>query len=142
MPVTAETLALCERRYLETKDFEWYFASLSRSIDDRVAALRELPGRFATVRKIAEETPNLEISVYSFPSRRQPNLSQLKRRKPKCRRNQNRCTRSLQLHFNALGYGANRINGGRSTTLSTEREPSFWAVKQQFYFTIFVVRWL
>src|ERR1700719_2537738 len=24
-PVTAETLALCERRYLETKDFEWYF---------------------------------------------------------------------------------------------------------------------
>jgi hypothetical protein len=61
-PVTAETLALCERRYLASRDLEWYFAAVSRSTDDRVAALRELPGRFATVRKMAEDTPGLDLA--------------------------------------------------------------------------------
>jgi hypothetical protein len=41
---------------------EWFFATTSRSIDDRVAALRELPARFATVRGIAEDTPGLDLS--------------------------------------------------------------------------------
>jgi hypothetical protein len=60
--VTAETLGQCERGYLASRDLEWFFASLSRSIDDRVAALRELPGRSATVRKIAEDTPGLNLA--------------------------------------------------------------------------------
>jgi hypothetical protein len=61
-PITAETLALCERRYLASRDLEWFFATLSRSIDDRVAALRELPGRSETVRKMAEDTADLDLS--------------------------------------------------------------------------------
>ena len=74
-PVTAETLALSDRRYLETKDFEWYFATPSRSIDDRVAALRDLPGRFATIRKIAEDTANVDLaSVLPEPAIETENL--------------------------------------------------------------------
>jgi hypothetical protein len=63
--VTAETLALAERGYLASRDLEWYFATTARTTDDRVAALRELPGRFAVVRKIAEETPNLDLATIS-----------------------------------------------------------------------------
>jgi hypothetical protein len=61
-PITAETLGQCERGYLASRDLEWFFATHPRSIDDRVAALRELPGRSATVRKIAEETANLDLA--------------------------------------------------------------------------------
>jgi hypothetical protein len=72
-PVPVEGLALCERRYLETRDVEYFFTSSSRSIDDRVAALRELPGRFATVRGIAEDTPNLDLAaVLPEPSATEP----------------------------------------------------------------------
>jgi hypothetical protein len=72
--VTVETIAVCHRTYLESQNLEWFFATYSRSIDDRVAALRELPGRFATVRKIAENTADLDLSSF-FPSRQQPNLN-------------------------------------------------------------------
>ena len=61
-PVPAESLVLSERRYLASRELEWFFATPSRSTDDRVAALRELPGRFATVRGIAEDTPNLDLA--------------------------------------------------------------------------------
>ena len=61
-PIAADTLALCERGYLASRDLEWFFATTSRSIDDRVAVLRELPGRFATMRRLAEETPGLDLS--------------------------------------------------------------------------------
>jgi hypothetical protein len=61
-PITIETLAVCHRSYLESQNLEWFFATASRSIDDRVAALRELPGRFATVRQMAEDTPGLDLS--------------------------------------------------------------------------------
>jgi len=67
--VTAETLAQSERGYLASRDLEWFFATTARSIDDLVAALRELPGRFATVRGIAESTPGLDLaSVLSEPA--------------------------------------------------------------------------
>jgi hypothetical protein len=62
-PITAETLALCERSYLASKDLEWYFVTLSRSIDDQLAALRELPGRFVSVRQMAEDTPDLILDL-------------------------------------------------------------------------------
>jgi len=61
-PINAETLGQCVRRYLASRDLEWFFATLSRSIDDRVMALRELPARSATVRKMAEDTPGLDLS--------------------------------------------------------------------------------
>jgi hypothetical protein len=73
VPMSAETLALSERRYLASRDLEWYFTALSRSVDDRVAALRELPGRFATVRKIAEDTPGLDLaSILPKPAALEP----------------------------------------------------------------------
>jgi hypothetical protein len=65
-PVTAETLGLCERRYLETRELEWFFATTVFTTDDRIEALRQLPGRFAIVRKMAEETPNLDLAAV-FP---------------------------------------------------------------------------
>ena len=61
-PVPAESLVLSERHYLASRDLEYFFATPSRSIDDRVAALRELPGRFVTIRGIAENTPNLDLA--------------------------------------------------------------------------------
>jgi hypothetical protein len=64
--VTAETLALAERGYLASRDLEWFFATTVRTTDNRVAALRELPGRFAVVRKMAESTPNLDLAAI-FP---------------------------------------------------------------------------
>jgi hypothetical protein len=65
-PVTAETLGLCERRYLETRDLEYFFATTARTTDDRIEALRQLPGRFVVVRKMAEDTPNLDLAAI-FP---------------------------------------------------------------------------
>ena len=62
-PVTAETLAQSERGYLASRDLEYFFATTARSIDDRVAVLRELPGRFATVSKLAEDTPGLTLDL-------------------------------------------------------------------------------
>jgi len=61
-PVAAETLAICHRSYLESRNLEWFFNAPARSVDDRVAALPELPGRSATVRKIAEDTPGLDLA--------------------------------------------------------------------------------
>jgi hypothetical protein len=61
-PVPVEGLAQAEKGYLQSRDLEYFFATPSRSTDDRVAALRELPGRFAIVRKIAQETPGLDLS--------------------------------------------------------------------------------
>jgi hypothetical protein len=55
---------------------EWFFATQSRSVDDRVAALRELPDRFATVHKIAEDTPDLDLaSVLPEPATLEPALT-------------------------------------------------------------------
>jgi hypothetical protein len=71
--VTAETLALSERGYLASRDLEWFFAAPASSIDDRVAALSALPGRFAIVRKMAEDTPNLDLAAI-FP---EPAISEL-----------------------------------------------------------------
>jgi hypothetical protein len=104
-PVTAETLALSERRYLASRELEWFFAAPSRSVDDRVAALRELPGRFETVRKIAEDTPNLDLASV-LPEPAETNLEPALRRE-KCRRNQNR--RKVRLDRNP-----GRIQNGRS----------------------------
>jgi hypothetical protein len=61
-PVPVEGLAQAEKGYLQSRDLEYFFATPSRSTDDRVAALRELPDRFAIVRKIAQETPGLDLS--------------------------------------------------------------------------------
>jgi hypothetical protein len=72
-PVTAETLAQSDRGYLASRDLEYFFTTTARTTDDRVAALRELPGRFATVRKIAENTPNLDLATI-FP---EPTISEL-----------------------------------------------------------------
>jgi ribonuclease PH len=71
--ITAETLALCDRGYLASRNLEWFFAAPASSIDDRVAALRELPGRFAIVRTLAENTPNLDLAAI-FP---EPAISEL-----------------------------------------------------------------
>jgi hypothetical protein len=60
------TLALSERGHLASRNLEFYFTASARTIDDRVAALRELPGRFAVVRKIAGDTPNLDLAAI-FP---------------------------------------------------------------------------
>jgi hypothetical protein len=64
--VTAESLAQAEKGYLQTRDIEYYFTTTARTTDDRIAALRELPSRFAAVRKIAEDTPNLDLAA-TFP---------------------------------------------------------------------------
>jgi hypothetical protein len=64
--ITAETLALADRGFLQSRDLEYFFISPAGSIDDRVAALRALPGRYAAVRKIADDTPNLDLSTI-FP---------------------------------------------------------------------------
>jgi hypothetical protein len=72
-PVTAETLAQSERGYLASRDLEYFFATTARTTDDRVEMLRQLPARFAAVRKIAEDTPNLDLAAI-FP---EPAISEL-----------------------------------------------------------------
>jgi hypothetical protein len=67
-PVTAESLAQCDRGYLASRDLEWFFAAPASTADDRIEALRQLPGRFATVRKMAEDTPGLDLSSIPEPA--------------------------------------------------------------------------